>query len=151
VDNAAESHDGERPYGATFEDLAAFLQRPIAGGYTVDVVRECVCASCGGKAFEIGVPAVGQAARRTCLGCREQHYIADSADFWVDDGQADYFCGCPCGNEEFAAAVGYSLRDDGEDVRWIFISLRCLACGMLGDYLDWKINYGPSLHLLELA
>jgi len=144
--------DGQdRAFGATFEDLAAFLQRSVPGGYTVDVVRECVCRSCGGKAFEVGVPADGQGARRTCLGCREQHYIADSEEYWEDDGLADYFCGCPCGNEEFAGAVGYSLREDGENVRWIYLGLRCLACGMMRDYVDWKINYGPSLHLVDQA
>ena len=109
MDTAAESPDGERPYGAAFDDLAAFLQRPVAGGYTVDVVPECVCRSCGGKAFEVGVPVNGHAARRTCLGCHGQHYIADSADYWEDDGEADYFCGCPCGNEEFAECSATTL------------------------------------------
>ncbi len=52
-------------------------------------------------------------------------------------------------------AVGFSLRDGG-DVRWISIGLRCLTDNTLTDttlgvYADWKINYGPSGHLLSQA
>jgi hypothetical protein len=50
----------------------------------------------------------------------------------------------------FAVAVGFSLRDGG-DVRWISIGLRCLTDNTLGVYADWKINYGPSGHLLSQA
>jgi len=59
-------------------------------------------------------------------------------------------CRCPCGRGEVAVAVGFSLRDDG-DVRWISIGLRCLTDNTLGVYADWKINYGPSGHLLSQA
>ncbi|MEO3822014.1 hypothetical protein [Plantactinospora sp. B24E8] len=141
-------HNGEER-GATFEDLAAFLQRPEPDGYPVQVVRECVCRSCGGRAFEVAVMA-DEAARRTCLACRETEFIADSEEYWDDDAEADYCCACLCGGEEFAAAVGFSLREDG-DVRWVYVGLRCLACGALGLYEDWKINYGPSAFLLDRA
>jgi hypothetical protein len=91
------------------------------------------------------------AARRACLACGAREFIADSEDYWDDDEGADYMCGCPCGAEEFAGAVGFCLREDGQDVRWVLVGLRCLACGMLGIYEDWKISYGPSLHLLDQA
>jgi hypothetical protein len=73
---------------------------------------------------------------------------ADSAEFWdeADPGE----CACPCGGDTFAVAVGFSLRDGG-DVRWISIGLRCLTDNTLGVYADWKINYGPSGHLLSQA
>jgi hypothetical protein len=91
-----------------------------------------------------------QAARRTCLACGKQEFIADSAEYWDDEAEADYYRACPCGKEEFAGAVGYSLRENG-DVRWIFLGLRCLACGSIGLYEDWKISYGPSAFLLDQA
>ncbi len=137
-----------RPYGQTFEDLAAFLQRPVPDGYPVDQVRECVCRSCAGRSFEVQVMDEESAARRTCLTCKAREFIADSAEYWDDDAPAEYFCGCPCGHEEFAAAVGFSLREDG-DVRWLFVGLRCLDCGLMGVYEDWKISYGPSAFLLD--
>jgi hypothetical protein len=83
------------------------------------------------------------AARRACLECGRREFIADSEDHWDDDAEAEYCCACPCGEEEFAAAVGYSLREDG-DVHWVFVGLRCLACDMLGTYEDWKINWARA-------
>jgi hypothetical protein len=35
------------------------------------------------------------------------------------------------------------------NVRWISIGLRCLTDNTPGVYADWKINYGPSGHLLS--
>jgi hypothetical protein len=133
------------------DDLAAFLRRPDPGLYPIDEVRECICRSCGGRSFEVQISGDGCAARRTCLACGSRDFIADSAEYWDDDEDVEYFCACPCGEEEFAAAVGFSLREDRQDVRWLYLGLRCLACGQLGIYEDWKINYGPSLHLLDQA
>ena len=47
----------------------------------------------------------------------------------------------------FGIGVAFSLRDDG-DVRWITVGGRCVACGGLGAYTDWKIDYSPTNHLL---
>ena len=139
-----------QPRGATFDDLAAFLRAPEPGGYPVHEVRECVCRSCGGRAFEVAVLEEEQAARRTCLGCGEREFIADSAEYWDDDAEADHLCACPCGEEEFAGAVAFSVREGG-DIRWLWVGLRCLACGTMGVYEDWKIDYGPSNFLLDRA
>ncbi|GIF71708.1 hypothetical protein [Asanoa siamensis] len=138
------------PRGETFEDLAAFLREPEPGGYPIQEVRECVCRSCGGRSFEVVVAADEGAVRRTCLACGAHDFIGDSDEYW-DDAEEHGVCECPCGNETFAAAVGYSLREDGEDVRWLYVALRCLSCGGMGVYEDWKISYGPSLHLLDQA
>ena len=54
-----------------------------------------------------------------------------------------------CGNERFEVAVGFALRDGGDDVKWAYLALRCLEDGLMGVYADWKISYGPSLHLIE--
>ncbi|GAA3941267.1 hypothetical protein [Actinoplanes auranticolor] len=56
----------------------------------------------------------------------------------------------PCGNETFAAALGFALTAD-EEVRWISVGLRCLTDGTLGVYTDWKIDYTPSAHLITGA
>lgn len=139
-------------HGASFEDLAAFLQRPGTGGHPVDVVRESVCRSCDGRRFEVQVAAITSAVRRTCLDCGQPAFIADSVEWW-DDAEVEG-CACLCGQEQFAAAAGFSLREpDGEDgardVQWVFVGLRCLACGLLGVYEDWKVSWGPSGYLLD--
>jgi hypothetical protein len=41
------------------------------------------------------------------------------------------------------------LRDNG-DVRWITVGERCLACGILGAAIDWKVDYSPTDHLFAL-
>jgi hypothetical protein len=30
-------------------------------------------------------------------------------------------------------------------------TMRCIKCGVLGCYAEWKIDYSPSMHLLESA
>lgn len=137
---------GNVPHGSAFDELAGHLRDEHQAGD----VRECVCRSCGGLTFEVAVMEVEGGARRTCLGCGAEEYVADSADYWDDDAEVDYYCACPCGHEEFTAAVGYLIGDDGE-VRWIFVGLRCLACASLNVYEDWKISYGPTRHLLDMA
>jgi hypothetical protein len=55
---------------------------------------------------------------------------------------------CSCGGETFELAVGFSFQIDG-DVRWVTVGARCMGCHGLGVYSDWKIDYGPTLHLLS--
>ncbi|WP_062431282.1 hypothetical protein [Herbidospora daliensis] len=127
-------------------DIAEFLRRECAA----DAVRECVCRPCGGRSFEVSVLDAESAARRTCLSCGEHEFIADSAEHWDAEAEAEQYCACLCGDESFAAAVGYSLRESG-DVKWIHLALGCLTCGSIGLYEDWKIDYLPSVHLLDQA
>ena len=42
---------------------------------------------------------------------------------------------------------GFAMTADNE-VRWISVGLRCLTDDTLGVYTDWKIDYGPTAHLL---
>ncbi|MGW2276280.1 hypothetical protein [Streptomyces yangpuensis] len=69
-------------------------------------------------------------AERECSCCGSRAFIADS--------------------EEFEAAVAFSLGDDGS-VRWVTLGLRCIKDGFCGIYTDWKIDYGPTDHLLTMA
>ncbi|GHJ47815.1 hypothetical protein Cs7R123_51570 [Catellatospora sp. TT07R-123] len=137
-------HADALPRGKTFADLAAFLR--TTDGYPTHEVRECVCA-CAAREFAVAVQSDEQAVRRTCLACGEDAFIADSGEHWDAGAEPEYF-GCPCGGERFTAAVGFSLHDDG-DVRWLTLGLRCLDCDSMGVYEDWKIDYGPSGHLLD--
>ncbi|WUI00445.1 hypothetical protein OHR68_01055 [Spirillospora sp. NBC_00431] len=132
--------------GEDFADLAASIREFQAEGYAVGKVTESVCGRCEGRAFR--VVAGDDVARRTCTGCGTSEFIVDSADYW--DEAEPYDCECLCGGDEFAAAVGFSLHPDGE-VRWVSLGLRCLADGAMGVYADWKINYGPSAHLVNRA
>ncbi|WP_069166912.1 hypothetical protein [Nocardia altamirensis] len=130
--------------GEDLTDLAEFVRAFRANGYKVDRVLESVCAQCDGRAFRVEADDDEGAARRTCTGCGTASFIADSAEYWDDADHGE--CACPCGGMEFAVAVGYALRDNG-DIRWISVGLRCIADGTLGVYADWKIDYSPALDL----
>ncbi|MFI0485471.1 hypothetical protein [Actinomadura sp. 9N215] len=141
-----EPGSSEQRRGEDFADLAAAIREFQAEGFAVGEVTESVCGRCEGRAFR--VVADDDVARRTCTACGTSEFIVDSADYWDEAEPVE--CECPCGGDKFAAAVGFSLHPDGE-VRWVSVGLRCLADGAMGVYADWKINYGPSAHLVNLA
>ena len=85
------------------------------------------------------------AAERACVACGLRALIADSGEFWEDADPGD--AACPCGGEEFEAAVAFSLGEDGS-VRWVTVGLLCQRDQALGVYVDWKIDYEPTDHLL---
>jgi hypothetical protein len=127
-------------------DLAVFLRNWL-DGRPVKIVPS-VCGECGGRVFFVLVDDGEGAAERVCAGCGGRAFIADSEEFWedADPGEA---C-CPCEGEEFETAVAFSLGDDGS-VRWVTVGLRCQKDGAAGVYADWKIDYGPTDHLLTMV
>jgi hypothetical protein len=130
-------------------ELAAFLRGAVEGR-PVEIASS-VCEGCGGRVFSALVNASG--AERTCAGCGSHAFIADSEkhrneESWEDDEPGA--AGCPCGSEEFEAAVAFSLGDDGS-VRWVTVGLLCIKDGFCGVYADWKIDYGPTSHLLTMV
>jgi hypothetical protein len=127
-------------------ELAEFL-RGAVGDRPVKVVAS-VCGACGGRRFVVLVDDVEGVAERECAACGGRAFIADSDEFWDDaDPEA---ASCPCGGEEFESAVAFSLADDGS-VRWVTVGLRCRQDRAAGVYADWKIDYGPTDHLLSAA
>ncbi|MER6916102.1 hypothetical protein ABT354_30900 [Streptomyces sp. NPDC000594] len=127
-------------------DLAEFL-RSADENRPVKIVPS-VCDVCGGRVFTVFVDDVAGGAGRVCTGCGGCAFLADSEEIWeeADPGVA----GCPCGGEEFETAVAFSLGRDGS-VRWVTIGLRCRKDGAVGVYADWKIDYGPTDHLLTMT
>jgi hypothetical protein len=123
-------------------ELAVFL-RNVDDNRPAKIVP-CVCDGCGGRVFFVLVDE----AERVCTGCGSRAFIADSEEFWedADPGEA---C-CPCGSGECETAVAFSLAGDGS-VHWVTVGLRCQRDGAAGVYADWKIDYGPSDHLLTMV
>jgi len=135
---------GEWWTGDKFQDLATYLHEFTAQGYPAGHIAQSIC-ECDGRVFRLEVDDEEGCARRTCTTCGHAAFIADSAEYWTDadPGPAE----CPCGDDAFEVGVAFSLREDG-DVRWITVGGRCVACGVLGAYADWKIDYSPTQHLL---
>lgn len=134
--------------GENVDDLREFLVDFSTGNYRADDIRQSTCGNCGGTVFGLEAHGDEGCARRTCRVCGATAFICDSEEFWDDADTGE--CACPCGAEDFEVAVGFALIDSGE-IRWIYVSCRCMACGVLGVYTDWKIDYEPSRQLLELA
>jgi hypothetical protein len=146
VRNDVPVHADDQVGEGVSAELAVFL-RNAGDGRPVSIVPS-VCGGCGGRVFFVFVDDVEGGAERVCAGCGGRAFIADSEEFWedADPGEA---C-CPCGSEEFETAVAFSLAGDGS-VRWVTVGLRCQKDGAAGVYADWKIDYGPTDHLLTMV
>jgi hypothetical protein len=132
--------------GENIDDLVEYLERYTAEGYPATDVRESVCGTCGGRVFGLRADQDEGCARRTCRACGNQTFLVDSDEYWSD--AAPKTCRCPCKSLDFNIAVGFSFRDDGS-VRWVTVGERCVKCGVLGSFVDWKIDYSPTVHLLD--
>lgn len=134
------------PSSPGFAELRRSVEEFAAGGYPVDRVIPAVC-ECGNETFllvfndEVGVAA------RVCTECQAEVGIADS-DEHFDDVSVVEQAECTCGNDDFSVAVGFSLNARG-DVRWVSVGLRCSRDGLAGVYVDWKVDYEPTDHLLS--
>jgi hypothetical protein len=134
--------------GTDFADVAQYLREYTAAGYPADEIVQSAC-TCGRSVFRLeGDPDEG-CVRRTCASCRAQAFIGDSGDSWDDAAPVKLACR-GCRGRLFEVGVAFAKREDGE-VRWITVGERCIRCGVLGSFVDWKIDYSPTDHLLTQA
>jgi hypothetical protein len=129
-------------------DLHDYLVAFTAEGHPADEIRDCVCSRCGGRVFGLRGDGTEGCGRRNCRRCGRKEYIADSAEIWSEARPRT--CSCPCGSKDFNLAVAFALRSTG-DVRWVTVGERCVRCGVLGSFVDWSIDYGDNVHLLDLV
>jgi len=137
---------GEWWRGESFEDLDEYLRNQTADAYPAERVGQSRCVSCGSTSFRLRVDNEEGCAERQCTSCAAIALMVDSEDA-VDDAELEVVT-CPCGGEALELGVGFSLRADGE-VKWVTVAYRCLACGVLGSPVDWKVDYGPTGHLFD--
>ena len=138
---------GEWWKGSNFDDLAEYIKRLTEEGYPAGQVAQSIC-SCGNTTFHLLADQDQGCAQRTCVACNKIMFICDSADYW--SATTPELVACPCGGTTFEIGVGFSFRTTG-DIKWITVGQRCIKCGTLASYVDWKINYGPTEHLLLMA
>lgn len=127
--------------------LRAAIEDFEAGGCRVDRVVVSIC-ECGSETFAVVFDDEVGVAARICVACGDEAGLADS-DEHLDDVESVVQAECRCGNAEFRVAVGYALT--AGEVRWASIGLRCTRDGLAGVYVDWKIDYQPTAHLLRGA
>jgi hypothetical protein len=133
--------------GSVPEDIEEYLRAYVAdGGITLD--RTVICqSSCGSQEFELDADRNEGCARWTCTKCHETRFIGDSAEFWAGAKPKRLRC-VSCKQTAHNLGVGFSLRSTG-DVRWMTIGERCLRCGTLSSFVDWKVDGTPTHHLFE--
>ena len=132
--------------GESATDLAEYLRLAAPGGYRVDRVLAAVCADCAGATFKLRADRDEGGVERTCAGCAKRVLMLDTVDHWDDMDPA--LIKCPCRSDLFEVSVSFSLRADDE-IRWVSVGQRCVKDGILGYCADWKIDYGPTRHLLS--
>jgi hypothetical protein len=130
--------------GTDAADLDAYLANYTSAFYQADRFEHSRC-SCGVDRFSLEVDDTNGRVRRTCAGCRKQKFILDSVDSAEKSPDG---CACSCGGGEFQLAVAFSHRRDAS-IKWVTVGARCTACGVLGAYAEWKIDYQPTAHLYE--
>jgi hypothetical protein len=139
--------------GSDAGDVLEYLVAHKAEGYAVDEVRLCKCI-CGSEELKLAADREEGCAQRFCAKCGSEHFICDSAVFWEDAEPENWNC-TQCDSEIGNIGVGFSLyaaeREEQRDVRWVSVGVRCVGCGTLGCFADWKVGYGPSQSLLEQA
>lgn len=132
--------------GSEPADIREYLVAYTQDGYPVSDFRLAKC-SCGSDIFNMATDDDEGVAKRTCVTCASEHFICDSEEFQEDAKLEEFSC-IECGSKQANIGVGFSLYDDGE-IRWLYVGARCVACGILGCFADWKVAYSPSRDLIE--
>jgi hypothetical protein len=138
---------GEWWLGTDAADIDEFIHAFSESGYLASKVVRAQCSGCSGTTFRVAVDDDEGFVERCCVACGSRTAILDSEDVREDAEPDDV--ACPCGNKVFEVAVGFALRDNSRDVKWVYVGLRCIDDGVLGVCADWKIDESPSHHLLD--
>ena len=105
-------------------------------------VKPIICNNCGSDAFHLIVDQSEDAIQVKCPRCDYKKIILDCDDVWQN--AKPRLRKCPeCKAKEYNIKVGFVRRESGS-VKWVYIGNRCSNCGLLGSYLDWKVDYEPT-------
>ena len=138
---------GKYYYGDSQLDIRDELLRySKLNQYATDQYADAVCV-CGNKYFNLLLDENEGVAIRQCIACKTEHPIADSKDFLEDAGLE--ISECICRSKIFEITVGVSLYENRKDVKWLYVGCRCVNCGLIGCYGDWKNEYPEFRDLLN--
>ncbi|QDU00376.1 hypothetical protein V6x_00490 [Gimesia chilikensis] len=138
-------------YGDDHADLRQELQRySELNGYPIDNFADVRC-TCGNDSFYFGTDEDEGVALRICGRCEDEHLMGDSEEY-AEEAEIEKH-GCVCGAEVFQITAGiYRYRNEDDslspDVKWLYLGCRCVACGLVGCYADWKNEFNGYETLL---
>jgi hypothetical protein len=136
--------------GEDFHDLVLYIKDFTRDELPAERFAKCVC-KCGEAAFQCVGNRDEGFAQRICKACDSAAMICDSEMHWKEEALEVF--ACPCEGEIFELGVGFSMRtgQHSEEVQWVTLGGRCIACGVLAAYAEWRVQYMPSNHLLTAA
>lgn len=138
---------GNYYYGETQNDIKeSIINYSKKNGYKAEHFQDAVCL-CGNKTFNLELDDDQGVAIRICNKCTNEHPIADSEEY-LEEAELQPSI-CICEEEEFEITVGLALYENSEDVRWLYLGCRCIKCGLVGVYGDWKNEYNGYRELLS--
>lgn len=106
-------------------------------------VRPVVCRGCGGDAFEVRCDTNEGVIQVKCAQCGTKKILLDGEEYWEDARPLLKKCHVCKSGKTYNVRVGLLRRESGS-VRWAYVGNRCVDCGTLGSFLDWKIDYEPA-------
>jgi hypothetical protein len=140
---------GKKLFADAQADIAEALRDYSSDSYPASRFADAVC-TCGQRTFVFAVDDQEGAAERQCVTCDTPALMANSTE--VEDEMELEQCECPCGKDVFELTLGLALyADSDDDVRWIYVGARCIACGQVGCYSDWKCDGDSAQDLLARA
>jgi hypothetical protein len=131
IDKSKEYWHGDRA-----EDIIEYLNEYSENEIDKTVIVKC--KQCGSDVFTFNIDADGGVIEATCTACKQKRLLLDSEDYWEESEPEN--AKCLCKKNQHNVAVGFVHRETG-DVKWVYIGNRCVSCGMLGSFGDWKISY----------
>ena len=127
--------------GDSADDINEYL-RLYSEDDNIDV-KPVLCHTCGNDAFELRVDQDEDAIQVKCAQCGTKKILLDCEEIWEEAKPKLGKCSVCKTGKQYNVRVGFIRRDNGS-VKWVYIGNRCMNCGTLGSYLDWKIDYEPT-------
>lgn len=127
--------------GDSADDIDEYLKE-YSEDDSIDV-RPVICHSCGSDTFYLRVDQDEDAIQVECSECKCKKILLDCDEVWEDASPRLGKCPVCKSSKEYNVRVGFVRRENGS-VKWVYIGNRCTNCGVLGSYLDWKVDYEPT-------
>lgn len=132
----APTQIGEHWVGESHDDLQMVLQLfSEEGDKPVDRFNDVVC-ECGHDSFRVSIDEEAKCAVRTCIECDESHFITQNEKS-LEVAELNQ-CDCFCGEQAFQFSAAMTLLSNRHHIDWLYLGLRCTACGVMGCYADWQ-------------
>ena len=136
IDKTGEYWVGDKP-----NDIDEYL-RNYSEDEGIDI-KPVICGNCRNTVFGVLADQDVGAIAVKCQRCGQKKILLDCEEVYEDAEPVQMKCPACGKGKEHNVKVGFIRRENGS-VKWVYIGNRCVNCGALGSFLDWKIDYEPT-------